>query len=422
MSSDAMRAEVVVVGAGPAGLAATTRAARAGRRVLLLDEAPRPGGQVWRHRTGAALPGVAARWLDALHASGAKVMSGATVADIGEGGTLLVEVNGRPLTVTASRAVILCTGARELLLPFPGWTLPGVVGVGGAQALLKQGLDVSGRRVVIAGSGPLLLPVAAALARAGARVALVAEQATAAAVIPFVAGLWRTPGRLLDAARYRASFARTRYRTGTWVTAAEGDERVRAARLSDGSVIPCDLLCVGYGLVPATELPRLAGCAISAAPLFAVQVDATQRTTVPHIFCAGEPTGIAGMEAAVTQGEIAGLAAAGEEVPQQLLRQRDARQRFAGRMATSFRLRPELRQLARPDTIICRCEDVPLSRLDGCGSAREARLHTRAGMGACQGRVCGAALHFLRGWSDGVNRPPSVAVRVSTLSHAGDGG
>lgn len=413
MADSRLDADVVVVGAGPAGMAAAVAAAEHGQDVLLLDEGARPGGQVWRHRDRATLPRAARSLLQRLDASAVRVVHGASVAAVTNPLRLLVEIDGRPATAAARHAVVLCTGARERFLPFPGWTLRGVVGVGGAQALLKQGLDVRGRRVIVAGSGPLLFPVSAALAGASARVALVAEQASSASVLRFAAGLWRTPARLLDAARYRASFAASRYRSGVWVTEALGDERVEAARLSNGQVIRCDLLCVGYGLVPATELARLAGCQLANG---AVAVDDEHRTTVPGIFCAGEPTGVAGADAAVTQGMIAGTAAAGGRVPATLLRRRRMQLDFADRLSAAFALRDELRQLPRPDTIVCRCEDVTLAGLAACTSMREARLHTRAGMGPCQGRVCGTALELLRGWpADGV-RWPAVTVRVATLA------
>jgi NADPH-dependent 2,4-dienoyl-CoA reductase/sulfur reductase-like enzyme len=316
--------------------------------------------------------------------------------------------------VEAAR-VVLATGARERFLPFPGWTLPGVVGVGGAQALLKAGSDVAGKRAVVAGTGPLLLPVAASLARAGARVALVAEQAGRAAVTRFAATLWRRPGLLLQAARYRAAFAGTPYATGTWVTNVEGDRRVQRVTVTDGRgarTLDCDLLCVGYGLVPSTELARLAGCAVAGG---AVVVDARQETSVPGIHCAGEPTGIGGAELAVVEGRIAGLAAAGRDDEAAALRPaRDRLRAAAAAMERAFAPRAELRATCTADTIVCRCEDVPLGALDPSWTPRQAKLYTRAGMGPCQGRVCGAALDFLLGWPADTVRPPVEPILLST--------
>lgn len=402
-----------MVGGGPAGIAAATRAAQAGASVLLLDEGLRPGGQIWRHTTRDRLPRVARRWLAQLDGSGARVLTGATVTDLTPGCRVIAETREGVLRVDADK-LILATGARECFLPFPGWTLPNVLGVGGAQALLKSGASFRGKRVIVAGSGPLLLPVAAALARSGARIALVAEQAAGVAVRAFAWGLWRSPGRLVQAAQYRFGFFGARYRTGTWVMRADGDAQVRGATLTDGRRTwsePCDVLCVGYGLVPSTELARLAGCASSGGR---VQVDEQQRTRVPAVWCAGEPTGIGGMDAALLEGEVAGLSAAGR-VTRQLEAEVARQWRFAGAIDHAFALRPELRQLAEPGTIVCRCEDVTLETLAGTSSARQAKLYTRAGMGPCQGRVCGAALEFLYGWDSDTVRVPVSPARVSTF-------
>lgn len=415
---DELRADVAVVGAGPAGIAAAVRAAESGRRVVLLDQTARPGGQIWRHGDATDLPAPARRWMGRLRASGAELVGGATVIDAAPG-LLLCDRGGAPLRVVAP-ALVLATGARERFLPFPGWTLPGVLGVGGVQALLRSGAELRGRRAVVAGSGPLLLAVAAALSAAGATVAAVIEQADRARVARFAAGLWRAPHRLLQAARYRAAFRGAPYRPGAWVVRAEGDGAVRGATLTDGRrrwTERCDFLCVGYGLVPATELPRLLGCALHAG---SVSVDPDQRTTVPGVWCAGEPTGIGGVDAALVEGEIAGLAAAGAPVPGALRARRDRERTLATRLADAFALRGELRALPDAGTVVCRCEDVRYGQLQPAWGSRAGKLITRAGMGPCQGRVCGPALDFLLGWEPDSVRPPLFPCSASTLSEPAD--
>lgn len=419
MSGDRVHADVVVVGAGPAGIAAAARAAECGVRVAIIDEGMRPGGQIWRHRVGTAPPERARRWLARLARSGATVLSGAKVLDVqrSANGDFAVEAErgSSPLVVSGPR-LVLATGARELFLPFPGWTLPGVLGVGGAQALLSSGMSFAGKRVVIAGSGPLLLPVAASLARAGARLAIVAEQAPGARVGAFAARLIRRPATLAQAARYRAAFARTPYRAGTWIRRADGAAALRRVTLTDGRSTrdyDCDVLCVAFGLVPNTELPRLVGCSVDRG---VVRVDARQAASVAGAFCAGEPTGIGGVELALVEGEIAGLCAAGrEEDALPLGARREGARRVAAALARAFELRPELRLLAEPDTIVCRCEDVTFSALSPAWSTRQAKLYTRCGMGPCQGRICGAALHFLHGWEPDTVRAPVEPVLLSTL-------
>ncbi len=405
--------DVAVVGAGPAGLAAACRAAEAGARVLLLDEQPAAGGQIWRGPAAASSPRPARRWLERLARSGAELLGGASVFDA-QPGRLVAEWRGERLTVRAAQ-VVVATGARELFLPFPGWTLPGAIGAGAAQALLKQGASFAGRRVVVSGSGPLLPVAAAQLARGGARVLTIAEQAPLGRLALFAAGLWRQPGKLVEGLRARAAARGAAYRPGTWVTAAHGAGRVEAVTLRDGRREwrqACDLLCCGYGLVPNLELARLLGCET---PSGVVPVDERQRTRVTGVLAAGEPTGVAGVEQALVTGQIAGLTAAGREPEPGLRRQRAVGQRFAARLARAFALRDELRRLPTPETIVCRCEDVRWGALPARGSLRALKLATRAGMGACQGRVCGAALACLRGASPDHARPPLVPVPLGLL-------
>jgi NADPH-dependent 2,4-dienoyl-CoA reductase/sulfur reductase-like enzyme len=454
-SQGVVSADVAIVGAGPAGMAAAIAAAESGAAVLVVDSGAAPGGQIWRHRERSSLTPRARTWLTRFERCGARTLMGANVVDARVAGAhdvaarspqggppgerslprssgplpliddendtadvrveLDVEQGTAALRVLARRLVI-ATGARERLLPFPGWTLPGVVGIGGAQALLKSGVTVTGRRVAIAGTGPLLLPVADALARAGARLVLVAEQAPMRAVARAVAGLAARPALAWQAARHRAAFARTRYRVGTWVTRAAGDDRVREITVTDGRhawTEPCDLLCTGFGLVPGTELARLLGCVTADG---AVVVDDGQRTSLPGIFCAGETAGIGGVDVALVEGRIAGLGAAGRaELVRGLRHARRRGRASAARLIRAFALRPELRELSDPDTIICRCEDVRRDAVDATWSARQARLYARVGMGPCQGRVCGAALEVLFGWPPEPVRPPIEPVLVSTL-------
>lgn len=421
-ASEMIDCDVVVVGAGPAGIAAATRAAEAGARVTVVDENPNAGGQIWRHRSGARAPRAARSWIARLQRSGARVEASASVFDAyGDGSAGFIVAIERDGTVFGVRArtLVIATGARELFLPFPGWTLPGVLGIGGAQALLKAGTSFAGRSVVIAGSGPLLLPVAASLRAAGARLAMVAEQAPARRVAGFAAGLWRRPRSLVEAVRYRAGFAGTPYRPGHWVVEARGTKTVREVVITDGQrtrAIACDVLCTGYGLVPNTELGRLLGCTVTP---FAVVVDDAQATSVAGVYCAGEPTGIGGVELALAEGEIAGLHAAGHAAAAPLRARRHRLSQHATRMAHAFALRDELRTLATPETIICRCESVRLGALDPAWSPRQAKLATRVGMGPCQGRVCGAALGVMFEWPADTVRSPLEPVTLGTLAALG---
>ncbi len=157
----------------------------------------------------------------------------------------------------------------------------------------------------------------------------------------------------------------------------------------------------------------LMGCAVDGG---FVKVDEWQGSSVKGVFCAGEPTGIGGVEAALVEGEIAGLAAAGvAEKARVLLKRRDATRRFARLLDRVYGLNPELRKLADAETIVCRCEDVTMGEVRAHSSWREAKLQARMGMGACQGRVCGAACEFLFGWGMESVRPPIQPTSVGNL-------
>lgn len=408
--------DVVVVGAGPAGLAAATAAARAGRRVAVLDDNQSPGGQIWR---GVARSPAKALALEEFRLSGVELFSGRQVVDVPSAGALLAWMDSTQLleTFTFSK-LILATGARERFLPFPGWTLPGVFGAGGLQALVRGGYDVRGKRVIVAGTGPLLLAVAAHLKADGAIVVTIAEQAPMSRLAAFTGSLLRHPAKLVQAIRFKAALAGVPYRTGCWPVAADGTRHVTIVQLTDGRRIwkePCSLLACGFHLVPNMELAALLGCRIGED---AVIVDANQQTSVPGIYCAGEPTGIAGVDAAVLQGRIAGLAAAGDLLQAaQLHGRRDAEAEIGRAMDRAFALRPELLALARPDTIVCRCEDVRLRELQKQAGEHslwtDAKLQTRCGMGPCQGRICGPAVKAMFGWQNTSVRPPLFPVPLA---------
>jgi thioredoxin reductase len=413
--------DVAIIGGGPAGMAAAIAAREAKGLVALIDEGLAPGGQIWRDKLGVHSSGQAARWKTRLMSSGAGLFASTSVVDVrrhDDGFSILAERQGERLTLE-TRAIVLATGARERFLPFPGWTLPNVVGVGGAQALLKSGMNVHGKRVVIAGSGPLLLPVAASLAGAGADLALVAEQASLSSLVSYSMSLWRTPAMIAQAVRLRSSFARTRYASGTWVTRAEGEGCVRSVTVTNGRKtreIQCDLLCVAFGLVGNTELARLLGCQTRGGTVI---VDDEQATSISGVFCAGEPTGIGGVDLSLVEGTIAGAVAMGGDVHPTLRRRRQRMRSYGARLDAAFALRPDVSSLATPDTIVCRCEDVRMADLDGTWTSRQAKLYTRAGMGACQGRICGAALECVMGWRPDSVRPPIQPARLSTMLDAG---
>lgn len=318
--------------------------------------------------------------------------------------------------------LILATGARELFLPFPGWTLPGVYGAGGLQAFAKSGLNVSSKRVVIAGTGPLLLAVAAHLRSAGANVVAIVEQVPITRLARFsLSLLLQHPGKLLEGAGYCWKTLGAPYRTGSWIANANGKGHLQSVTVTSGShsfEFETDMLAIGFHLIPNTELAQLLHCEIEAG---FVRVDTLQQTSVKSIYCIGEATGIGGVEKAQIEGRIAALAASGRPEEARILSAaRDRQMRFVQSLQAAFTLRPELRNhlcaQIGDNTIVCRCEDVVHGSLKICRSWREAKLHTRCGMGPCQGRICGPATRFLYGWEAPGLRPPLFPVSVATLA------
>lgn len=537
-------ADLAVIGAGPAGLAAAVTAADLGLTVTLLDAGERPGGQFYRHPApglGARRPGALhhgwrhfasrMRRLDAHRDAGrvvhrpshhvwTVVRDEATGDASGDGRVWRLHAvagpDETPATVRA-RAVLLATGAYERQLPFPGWTLPGVVGAGGAQAMLKSGLVLPGRRVVVAGSGPLLLAVAGSLAAAAARVPVVVEAADYTAYARELPALLRNPGKLAEGALHGGALLRhtTRLLTRHAVTAAHGTTRVEAVTVQrldrdwrpvPGTArrVPCDALAVGHGLVPQLELATALGCATRRTPdgTPALALDDDQATSVPGIWAAGEPGGIGGADLALTEGELAATAIAralrgtpaasarakaphggpaaphgappshgtppprGPSAPPRgpaapdggkaphaapaaphstpaayngpparrggpadprriaaLARRRARLRAFADAMAAAHRPGPGWTDWLRGDTEVCRCEEVTADRVReavtelGARDARTVKLLTRAGMGWCQGRMCGQAVALLAGEDPAPDRRPlSCPVPLSHLA------
>lgn len=410
--------DVLVVGGGPAGIAAAVRAAECGARVGLVDDNPALGGQIWRSASAQDIPQEAATWYSRLQKSDVTLLCGMRVFHQPAPGVLVAESNGDHAELRC-RTLILATGARERFLPFPGWTLPNVMGAGGLQAMVKSGLPIRGKRVVIAGTGPLLLAVAAYLKTHGAEIPIICEQASFRSLARFALALFSQPGKIAQALQLKRALAGVPFVTSCWPLAAHGEQALRAvtvSRAGKSQTINCDYLACGFHLVPNIELAQLLGCGMSDG---FVRIDAFQRTTVKDVFCAGEPTGIGGVDLALVEGEIAGLAAAGHsQDARRLFRGRATTWRFARILDRTFRVRPELRNVPSEDTLVCRCEDVSYGRLREHRSWRSAKLHTRCGMGPCQGRVCGPATQFLFHWNPESVRPPVYPVRVGSLAGA----
>jgi NADPH-dependent 2,4-dienoyl-CoA reductase/sulfur reductase-like enzyme len=415
--------DTLVVGAGPAGIAAAATAAEFGARVGLVDDNPAAGGQIWR--SGAHRPAAAQQWLERLEASRAVRLQGWRVFDSPRPGVLAAERIGAQGTDDTAHLrfdqLILATGARERFLPFPGWTLPNVMGAGALDAMVRGGLPIAHQRIVVAGTGPLLLAVAAHLAARGARIVAVCEQAPARQMASLALQLLAQPDKLRQGLRYRWATRRSRYFMRCFVASAHGNERLQSVTLRQGErewTVDCDYLACGFHLVPNTELAALLGCRVEDG---FVTSDNLLQTSLPGVWCAGEPTGIGGVELSLLEGEMAGLAAGGRTgEAHRLIPQRRSALRFVSVLKDACRLNPQLRTLAGDDTIVCRCEDVRAGLLRVQANWRDAKLHTRCGMGPCQGRICGGATEFLFGWPADSVRSPIFPARVSSLAEPQD--
>jgi len=285
-------ARLLIIGAGPAGLAAAATAGTG--EVILIDDNPAVGGQIWRAELNKQKHSVVKTFRAAMDRANVRVLNATRINDIVVP-IAFAECEHSPIEIEFEK-LIIATGARELFLPFPGWTLPSVFGAGGLQALVKGGLDIKGKRIIVAGTGPLLIAVAEYLKRKGARVLSIVEQTSQAKLNRFALGLIKRPGKFVEAVKLRAKLFGIPYLTDSWVTAAYGDARLQTIDLIDNGKkrsIECDYLACGFHLVPNTEIPRLVGCELQNG---FVRVDEHQQTSVENVYCAGELTGIAGVE------------------------------------------------------------------------------------------------------------------------------
>ena len=326
------RCDLAVVGAGPAGSWAAIEAARAGLHVILLDRQAEAGGQVYRAPSIApphADPDLrrGERLRRTLAASTVAFRAGRSVWSVEPGFRIHALGPSGPETIEAPR-LVAATGAYERVVPFPGWTLPGVIGLAAATAMLKANAMSPGRRVVVAGCGPLLPAVAAKLVGAGIDVAAVVDLASRAEWLAALPSLGRRPALLAQGLNWTVALARRRvpvlFRHA--VLEAEGDgvlRRVRVGRVDadgkptgkGGRWIECDALAVGHGLSPSSDIPRLLHAAHEFDPArrcWIPRLDPAARTSIPGLYAAGDGAGIGGALPAALAGRIAGLAAAAD--------------------------------------------------------------------------------------------------------------
>lgn len=415
--------DIAVVGAGPAGGNAALAAAKNGLRVVILDEQPAPGGQVWRGKSSSIVSapmtpeskaGDALR--TALAVSSVTHLNNARVWDIRRQDDLwLLQVlrNDASVQVT-THALILATGAREHVQPVPGWTTPGVIGLAGATALFKQSLSLPGKRTVVSGTGPLVFFVASEIRRLGGEIAAIVTPNTRAdwaRAVPLMLG---QPKLLARGMRWVADLmlARVPILWGHVVSEVTGEDHVTGVkahnliRASTGPEFAADSLCLGHGLIPQIEAAQMLGVPILHDPAlggWVPQADPDGATSVQGLYLCGDGCGIRGANAARLQGTLTGARVAcdlGQSAPTLSQRPWQRAERF-GRAMTALSLpRDDMAALTTDDTIVCRCES--LSRMDitseintGAASANAVKSGRRAGMGPCGGKYCQTAIAAL---------------------------
>jgi len=431
VASETHRPQLLIVGAGPAGLAAARAAAQCGVQVMMLDERSSAGGQYFKqvaksHRVvdpsrmdaQAAMGRVV---IDEVEALGVRIHRDAMVWGAFGPQELRATISGAPHLFSPER-LIVAGGAYERGVPVPGWTLPGYMATGAAQTLLRAYRVTPGRRVLVAGNGPLNLQLAAELVAAGVDVVAVVE----ASARPGLASI----GDVLRAARTaprlvleglgilsRLWHAGVPVIHGSAVVESHGDSRVEACTIAridtDGRAIPgtttrfeVDTICAGYGFRSSNEIARALGCRHDVRPAdgrLVTRIDADGATSLSGVYAIGDGVTLIGAHAARSQGFIAGCAAAGSlglklpaSVSDELRGARRSLARHRSFQQSLWRLfdAPPLgAQLASAATIVCRCESVSRAAIDaaigqGAGTLGAVKRRTRAGMGRCQGRYC----------------------------------
>jgi NADPH-dependent 2,4-dienoyl-CoA reductase/sulfur reductase-like enzyme len=426
--------ELLIIGAGPAGLAAAIEAVRAGASVTIMDENPRVGGQIFRQlHDGFVAADPKALGHDYQRGqtllaefdsvkSRVEYLAGALVWGIFENNELAI-LRGENSCSVRFRKLIISSGAYDRPVPFPGWTLPGVFTAGGAQSLVKTQRVMPGENMLLVGSGPLQLALANQIADAGGKVAAIVEAGRIDNWLKLARASWGQWMLLTDAARYVWGIRKAKIPLlrNHIIIEARGIEQVEEAvvaevdtdwRPKSGSerVFAVDTVTVGYGFVPSVELTLMAGCDHRYEPLLGGWIpvrDENMKTNLPDVYAVGDCAGVAGSLVAIDEGRIAGLAAARsiDRLPETDTQKRmrpcrkrlTALNRFRTVLDSISLPRPGLHELSRDDTIICRCRDIPLKEIkkalhEGATDLNEIKRRIGIGMGPCQGRMCGPGL------------------------------
>ncbi len=443
---------VVIIGAGPAGLSCASHLADTGRQIIILDDNQAAGGQYFKQLPHGFQADRKSRLLRdkerfdtlarVLSRSNVSYMPNTTVWGMPSQKTVAYAGPTQSGRIQAS-SIVIATGAQEKSLPFPGWTLPGVISAGGCLNLAKAHGLVPTERMVVAGNGPLVLVASATMIAAGADIAAIVEaQTDINLVASAISGISKAPDILAKAIGYRWRMLRSgaRFKTGWMICEAKGDGKLEKLAIApigaDGRPvieqcqwIEADVLVLGYGLIPGSETARVMGCQMEVRPELNGMVPIRNerlQTNVESVYAIGDGAGIGGAEIAILEGAIAAHAILQKSPPRSLNARYERLDKYRRSLNLAY-ARPVPLAAATSETIICRCEELTLGQLALHPSARHGHLNalkvsSRLGMGRCQGRNCLHAASSLLGLTAAPQshhpraRPPLKPVPLSSLA------
>ncbi len=427
------KTDIAVVGAGPAGVSAAVSAAGAGAKVVLLDEFSGAGGQYYKQpasvRDGHEYPTALAEniskgreLLKGLEHPGIDLQFNTLAWNVSADERILHLYGTEGSRALKAKRVIFAAGVYERVMPFPGWTLPGVMTVGAAQLMMKSQGMLPGRKFLLAGTGPLLQLAAVQILEAGGDISAILELQSRSEFLlqtPRLWGHWDKLGQGM-ANQKKLLDARVPLKYGHIVTRALGEEEVCDAvimkvdgkgrpRAGSEQTLDVDTICLNYGFIPAIELPSIGGCEQYYDPGFdgfAIKTNGDLETSVAGFFAVGETRGIGGADVALLEGRLAGTVAAmqlGFQADSDLNRLRLEQSRARDAVSTlgkMFPIKPGLCELASDEVTVCRCEEISAGEIRDAVRMGVTRLNqlkpwTRAGMGRCQGRICTSILRRL---------------------------
>jgi len=434
-TNDIKKVDLVVLGAGPAGVAAANVASKEGAEVVIIDENSSAGGQIYRAPPNEFQPQNSfksdefregEKQRNILKNSNVKALFKHRVWSVSS--DLVVSTVGpNGLSSWHARSLIIANGALERIIPFPGWTIPGVIGLAASTILLKSQYVLPGQSTVVAGCGPLLIAVANGIIKSGGKVSAIIDLNSKSDWIKAFPRLFSRPDQLFKGMSWFANIMKAGIKLygGHAVTNTKQVDNVLRISIapinSAGSILDSknqkivegDCLAIGHGLFPSTEITRLLKAKHIYDPLkggWVPLIDDDFRSSIPGVYIAGDATGISGAFSAVQKGRIAGMAAVRDlnvmssqkykaKIKSELIILKK-NENFGKAAVRLMKFRPELIQTITSETIVCRCEDVFRSEIDeaiesGARDLNQLKAWTRCGMGPCQGRTCSEAIEAI---------------------------